>query len=328
MKSLASPDPYACELTRVRDSRSSRGTQRIWRAGGASYCKRGLPISHERRNRAKPYSATAGRTAHPMIKEFGVGPTTAQRLGNLGHVSAVHSLVAHRGMVMVDMDAAEARRALGRELAAARRAAGYVQEALAQKVRYSRSTIANVETGRQSVDREFWVRCEAVLGTDLAQRYDRLEQAVVAAADAKAVVRFARRVVAAGGIESSVLLRIEADVRRLVERRHVCEPSALGHDIRTLRDYVIELVGHTRQPTQLGRLYLVTARLCQLLSYMCVSLGLESQAQAHAYAALRIAQAAGHRGVYAWLRSQNPVWLTRERPYQAGSCPSLGSGCE
>jgi DNA-binding XRE family transcriptional regulator len=47
----------------------------------------------------------------------------------------------------------DAHRALGTELAACRRAAGHSQEELAALVGYSRSTIANVETGGQSVPR-------------------------------------------------------------------------------------------------------------------------------------------------------------------------------
>ena len=47
---------------------------------------------------------------------------------------------------------------LGVELAAYRRAAGYTQAELAELTEYSRSTIANVETGRQYVSRDFWER--------------------------------------------------------------------------------------------------------------------------------------------------------------------------
>jgi transcriptional regulator with XRE-family HTH domain len=46
--------------------------------------------------------------------------------------------------------------ALGVELAAYRRAAGYTQAQFAELTGYSRSTIANVETGRQHVSRDFW----------------------------------------------------------------------------------------------------------------------------------------------------------------------------
>ena len=59
-----------------------------------------------------------------------------------------------------------ARRALGAELAAYRRAAGLNQTALATHVGYSRSTIANVETGRQHVPPDFWK------GADTACRAD------------------------------------------------------------------------------------------------------------------------------------------------------------
>ena len=52
-----------------------------------------------------------------------------------------------------------ARRALGRQLAASRKAAGLSQHQLAPRVHYGRSTIANVEVGRQNVPREFWEHC-------------------------------------------------------------------------------------------------------------------------------------------------------------------------
>lgn len=53
-----------------------------------------------------------------------------------------------------------ARQALGRLLAKYRKAAGLNQHQLAPRVHYGRSTIANVETGRQNVPRDFWVRCD------------------------------------------------------------------------------------------------------------------------------------------------------------------------
>src|SRR6266511_3275007 len=73
---------------------------------------------------------------------------------------------------------AEARRQLGRHLAALRRAAGYnSQHDLAPLTFYGRSTIANVETGRQHARRAFWQRCDEVLGTGgvLAAGYDEIE---------------------------------------------------------------------------------------------------------------------------------------------------------
>jgi transcriptional regulator with XRE-family HTH domain len=74
---------------------------------------------------------------------------------------------------------AEARRALGAELAAYRRAAGCTQAGLAELTKYSRSTIANVETGRQHVPRDLWERADTALRTGgvLASAHDDIEPA-------------------------------------------------------------------------------------------------------------------------------------------------------
>jgi hypothetical protein len=63
-------------------------------------------------------------------------------------------------------DVRDARRRLGRQLAAQRRAAGYTQHTLAPLTLYGRSTIANVEIGAQRVPRQFWIRCDDVLGAE------------------------------------------------------------------------------------------------------------------------------------------------------------------
>lgn len=75
---------------------------------------------------------------------------------------------------------ASLRRALGRLLAEHRRAAGYSQEAFAPLTGYARSTVANVEIGRQSVPRDFWTRCDHALGSGatFAGRYDKLDGAI------------------------------------------------------------------------------------------------------------------------------------------------------
>jgi transcriptional regulator with XRE-family HTH domain len=68
-----------------------------------------------------------------------------------------------------DRDAIEAaRKALGRQLAALRQAAGYNQQGFAPLTGYGRSTLANVETGRQNVARSFWIRCAQELAADTA----------------------------------------------------------------------------------------------------------------------------------------------------------------
>lgn len=78
---------------------------------------------------------------------------------------------------MIDRQAiGEARRGLGRLLAERRMAAGYTQHQLAPLTLYARSTIANVEVGRQHVPRVFWERCDDALAAEgtLSRAYDDL----------------------------------------------------------------------------------------------------------------------------------------------------------
>ncbi|MBB5866705.1 DNA-binding XRE family transcriptional regulator [Allocatelliglobosispora scoriae] len=60
----------------------------------------------------------------------------------------------------------QARKRLGARLALLRAAAGFTQHTLAAQISYGRSTIANVEVGKQKVRRDFWQRCDAVLGEE------------------------------------------------------------------------------------------------------------------------------------------------------------------
>ncbi|WBB79742.1 helix-turn-helix transcriptional regulator [Micromonospora sp. WMMD882] len=74
-------------------------------------------------------------------------------------------------------EVADARRLAGNGLAAARRAAGVTQMCLARMVSWSRSTVANVETARQSAPMAFWAACDAVLGGEgaLLAEWERVE---------------------------------------------------------------------------------------------------------------------------------------------------------
>lgn len=71
-----------------------------------------------------------------------------------------------------------ARRTLGEQLHSLRDAAGMTQQQLAQIVGYSRSTVANVEAGRQQVDRSFWERCDNALRADelLTSGFDQVQE--------------------------------------------------------------------------------------------------------------------------------------------------------
>ena len=81
---------------------------------------------------------------------------------------------------MRQSDAVEtARRALGAKLAAYRRAAQLSQDDLARLADYSRSTIANVETGRQHAPRDFWATVDSAVHADgaLTKANDEIEAA-------------------------------------------------------------------------------------------------------------------------------------------------------
>ncbi|MFF4879465.1 helix-turn-helix domain-containing protein [Micromonospora sp. NPDC000668] len=67
---------------------------------------------------------------------------------------------------------------LGRQLARLRVAAGFTQHSLAPLLHYGRSTIANVEVGRQRAPRRFWERCDEVLdaGGQLVAAFDQLQR--------------------------------------------------------------------------------------------------------------------------------------------------------
>ncbi|MFG1954278.1 helix-turn-helix domain-containing protein [Micromonospora sp. NPDC048830] len=71
-------------------------------------------------------------------------------------------------------------RALGRQLAHWRRAAGMTQTALAKRTAYSRSSVANVEIGRNTITRGFWERADRELraqGT-LVDAFDTLQELI------------------------------------------------------------------------------------------------------------------------------------------------------
>jgi transcriptional regulator with XRE-family HTH domain len=71
------------------------------------------------------------------------------------------SVCALRGVALKESEIIDnARHELGAELAAYRRAAGLSQAELASFVSYSRSTVANVETGRQHVPADFWEKAD------------------------------------------------------------------------------------------------------------------------------------------------------------------------
>ncbi|MGC4773434.1 helix-turn-helix domain-containing protein [Micromonospora sp. DT44] len=71
-------------------------------------------------------------------------------------------------------------RALGRQLAHWRKAAGMTQAALGRRTAYSRSSVANVEIGRNTTPRGFWERADRELRAEgaLVEAFDTLQASI------------------------------------------------------------------------------------------------------------------------------------------------------
>jgi hypothetical protein len=82
------------------------------------------------------------------------------------------------------------RRDLGRQLAGRRKAAGLVQRELGVLVGYSRTAVANAETGHAQIGRSLWERADRVLGTGelFARGFDRIQAQASMAARAGATL--------------------------------------------------------------------------------------------------------------------------------------------
>jgi predicted kinase/transcriptional regulator with XRE-family HTH domain len=99
-----------------------------------------------------------------MLGEAKIGTECRVAVGLRLRQSADNAMVRHTTLTTHNADAiADCRADLGRQLAEYRLAGSYSQSELAKRIDYARSTVANVEIGRQNVSRQFWERCEAAL---------------------------------------------------------------------------------------------------------------------------------------------------------------------
>ncbi len=145
---------------------------------------------------------------------------------------------------------AEAQKALGAKLAARRKAVGLTQKELAPQVFMTRSSVANIECGRQLGTVAFWKRCDAVLAAhgDLIGAYDdfrRLEDA------------YRRQSAATGGGEAAAQLHNAlsvggaptdlADVLAALVNRLVTEEDATNR--RTAATLIATLLAGAGQST-------------------------------------------------------------------------------
>ncbi|MET7951085.1 helix-turn-helix transcriptional regulator [Micromonospora sp. NPDC005324] len=231
-----------------------------------------------------------------------------------------------------------ARRALGRRLAHLRKAAGLTQHGLAALVRYARSSIASIETGRQYPERTFWNRCDTILQTGgaLSAEYDRIteldlhrQRAQVRPADAAAASPAvlwepeqcitARRSALIGTTDDDArLTHLEHEVQRAISDRERVAPSTLVARLRPLRASVDELMAAQQHPPQRARLYTAAAHLSGLFATLALDLGAFRIAHAYAAEMSDLAVAAEQPDVLAWAHAtQNLIANHTSDPQKA-----------
>ncbi|MDG4760449.1 helix-turn-helix transcriptional regulator [Micromonospora sp. WMMD710] len=213
-----------------------------------------------------------------------------------------------------------ARRALGRRLAHLRKAAGLTQHGLAPLVRYARSSIASIETGRQHPDRTFWNRCDTILQTGgaLTTEHDRIieldlhrQRAQAGPADtatASGDVLWepeecitARRSALIGTTDDDArLTHLEHEIQQAITDNERFAPSTLVARLRPLRACVDELMAATQHPPQRARLYMAAAHLSGLLTALALDLRAFRIARAYAAEVSDLAVAAEQPDVLAW----------------------------
>lgn len=220
------------------------------------------------------------------------------------------------------------RRALGRQLAVSRHAVQETQRSLATQLPFSRSTVANVETGRQHAPREFWQRCDDLLsaGGDLLAGCDQLAAAIEqqAHADLKQVhaqinrrpeganrhvelesateIMARRATLHSSALTAELLADLEQFVVNVIDRYEVEGPSRLARETVQARRLVDRLLAGNQRLHQRARLFELAGKLSGQLSYMAINLGNFAAAQAYGAEAFELAGFIGHNELSAWVR--------------------------
>jgi DNA-binding XRE family transcriptional regulator len=232
---------------------------------------------------------------------------------------------------MVDEDQiSEARRTLGHRLAAFRQAVGYGQEEFASRVHYSRSSLANVEIGRQRGTPAFWKLCDELLQTGgvLAADFASIE-ALGRRRHHEAACPARPHVVPESGVgRPSIRARVDRaahesqaflagwesrclspqtveefaeDLSRL-SAEYVHEPlDGIFDELVSVRDRAYGLLGQQRRIADTRGLLFIAGLACGILAHASIDLGDRRSAAHQARVAGRLATEAGHHGLLAWI---------------------------
>lgn len=211
-------------------------------------------------------------------------------------------------------------RELGRQLAALRQAAGHTQHEFASLVHYTRSSIANVEVGRQHAPRKFCVLADSVLasGGALAAAWDEIESleqtrrragdglplpassAVSTDSDEELEALELVQGVSASDIGGDTLSRLERVVDELAMQYSVTPPADLLGRTRRYLSYVVRLIDARKTLDEHRRLLVVGAWLSLLAATLHIDLEQRPAAGARLMTAAKLAQQTGHAEIYAW----------------------------
>lgn len=234
------------------------------------------------------------------------------------------------GMTVVTQedDAERLRLALGRQLATWRDAAGETQRSLAAQLPFSRSTVANVETGRQQAPREFWQFCDDLLGAggDLVAAYDHLAAVIERQAHAELQQAHAqltagqagltglvvlesptqilarRATLHSGALTAELLADLEQLVVSVVDRYEAEGPLTLAPETVQARQLVGQLLAGNQRLHQRAGLFELAGKLSGQLSYMAINLGNFDAARAYGAEAFDLARFIGNDELSAWVR--------------------------
>lgn len=192
---------------------------------------------------------------------------------------------------MNDIDPVRAARLeLGVQLATLRKAAGLTQHALAPLVGYSRTTVANIEVGRQLAERTFWVRADSALNTTgvLTLAYDSVERPLHEAADMGSdLVDGAQR--RRSHTADVAAIRAVADAFTAADLR-----VGGGRLYDAVAIYLESEVGpRLAEPTQGSALLAAGASLASVAAWMAHDSGDDIKSQSHFRQSYRLAAAAG-----------------------------------
>ncbi|MFC3961647.1 hypothetical protein [Nocardia jiangsuensis] len=116
-----------------------------------------------------------------------------------------------------------------------------------------------------------------------------------------------------GGVDSTVLDQLHADVRRFAADHLTKSPLELIPDLTRARREIFDLLDRRQRPRYLPDLYLIAGQICALLAHACADLGRTYDAETHARTAWFAADYAENNQLRAYVR-----WVQANIAYWAG----------